>query len=80
MLQIEPSISQGDLESLRDAGVSVLVVDEKGLEELPQLLTTIQDLPESRRRRESTIEALLPRAAMAAAEEEEDEEDDEDDG
>jgi hypothetical protein len=78
MLPVSLPVESADLECLRDAGVSVLVVDGKGLEELPALVKTVEDLPGPRRRRETALEVLLPRAAEMAAEEEE--EDDEEDG
>lgn len=77
MLPVKPSIEGADLECLRDAGVSVLLIDATGLEELPALLKTVQDMPQPRRRRQTTLDVLLPSAAeMAAAEEEEEEEED----
>jgi hypothetical protein len=78
MLPVKPSIESADLECLRDAGVSVLVIDDKALEELPALLKTVQDLPQPRRRRQTTLDVLLPRAAEMAAAEEEEEEEEED--
>jgi len=78
MLPVSVLVESGDLECLRDAGVSVLVVDGKALEELPSLVSMIQELPGPRRRRETALEVLLPRAAEMVAEEEE--EDDEEDG
>jgi hypothetical protein len=78
MLPIKLPIESGDLECLRDAGVSLLAIDgsdDKMLDELPALLQAIEALPEPRRRRETALEVLLPRAAeLAAAEEEEEEE------
>jgi hypothetical protein len=81
LLPVELPVDSGDLECLRDAGVSVLVLDggeRRTLEALPALIKTIEALPGPRRRRETTLEVLLPRAAEMAAEEEgEEEEEDE---
>jgi len=79
MLPVSLPIESGDLECLRDAGVSVLAVDggdARALDELPSLVQAIEALPGPRRRRETALEVLLPRAAEMAAEEE-DEEDEE---
>jgi len=78
MLPIDLPVESGDLECLRDAGISVLLVDGRALAEMPSLVQAIQALPGPRRRRETTLEVLLPRAAEMADEDEE--EDDEDDG
>jgi hypothetical protein len=77
MLPVKLPIEKGDLECLRDAGVSVLAVDgsdAKALDELPSLLEAIETLPGPRRRRETSLEVLLPRAAEMAGMEEEEEE------
>ncbi len=81
MLPVEPPVESADLECLRDAGASILLLDgsEKNtLDALPALIRTIESLPGPRRHRETTLEVLLPRAAEMAAEEEgEEEEEDE---
>lgn len=77
MLPVSMPIASADLECLRDAGVSVLLVDgseKKALDGLPSLVKLIEDLPGPRRRREPSLEVLLPRAAEMAGEEEEEEE------
>jgi hypothetical protein len=75
MLPVKLPIEGDDLECLRDAGVSVLMIDgsdSKTVDELPSLLQAIEALPGPRRRRETSLEVLLPRAAeLAGAEEEE---------
>ena len=81
MLPVKLPIDSADIECLRDAGVSILLLDgsdDKALEELPALLKTIEDLPGPRKRREAALEALLPRAVEMMAEEGEEEEEDED--
>jgi hypothetical protein len=77
MLPVSLPIESSELECLRDAGVSILAIEgsDKALAELAKLLETIEALPGPRRRRESSLEVLLPRAAEMAAEEEEEEED-----
>jgi hypothetical protein len=83
MLPLLLPVESSDLECLRDAGVSVLLldgVDGKTLEGLPALIKLIEELPGPRRRRETALEVLLPRAAEMAAEEEDEEDDDEEDG
>jgi len=83
MLPVSVSVESGELECLRDAGVSVLLLDagdKETLANIPSLLKTVDDLPEPRRRREMTLEALLPRAAEMAAVEDDDDDDDESDG
>ncbi len=82
LLPVDLPVESADLECLRDAGVSILLLDgsdRKTLEEVPALIKTIEALPGPRRQRETTLEVLLPRAAEMAAEEEgeEEEEDDE---
>ncbi len=80
LLPMELPVESDDLECLRDAGVSILLLDggdRKTLEELPALIKTIEALPGPRRHRETTLEVLLPRAAEMAAEEEEEEEEEE---
>ena len=78
MLPVSLPVESGELECLRDAGVSVLAVDgsdSRAMDELPSLLQAIESLPGPRRRRETALEVLLPRAAeLAGAEEEEEEE------
>ena len=76
MLPVSLPIESDELECLRDAGVSVVAVEgsDKALAELATLLSTIEALPGPRRRRETALEVLLPRAAEMAAEEEEEEE------
>ena len=81
MLPVDLPIESGELECLRDAGVSVLFLDggdKKVLEEMPSLVKAIAELPGPRRRRETMLEVILPRAAEMAAEEEEEEEEDDD--
>ncbi|MGA2286514.1 MAG: hypothetical protein ABSG55_09630 [Dehalococcoidia bacterium] len=77
LLPVELSVESGDLECLRDAGVSVLLLDGD-MDALPALIKTIEELPGPRRHRETTLEVLLPRAAEMAAEEEGEEEEEED--
>jgi hypothetical protein len=79
MLPVALPVESAELECLRDAGVSVLAVDgsDEALAELPALVSTIEALPGPRRRRETSLEVLLPRAAEMAAEEEEEEDEDE---
>jgi hypothetical protein len=80
MLPVETSVESGDLECLRDAGVSILLLDgseAKMLDALPALIETIEALPGPRRHRETTLEVLLPRAVEMAAEEEGEEEEEE---
>lgn len=77
MLPVRLPIESGELECLRDAGVSVLLVDggeTKVLDELPSLLKAIEELPGPRRRRETRLEVLLPRAAEMVGDEEGEEE------
>jgi hypothetical protein len=79
ILPVSLPIESGELECLREAGVSVLAVDggeSRALDELPSLVQAIEALPGPRRRRETALEVLLPRAAEMAEEEEEEEEED----
>jgi len=75
MLPVSLPIESGELECLRDAGVSVVAVDgsDKTVAEMPSLVSTIDTLRGPRRHRETALEVLLPQAAEMAAEEEEDE-------
>ena len=81
VLPVPLSIEAGELECLRDSGVASLLLDggEKDVwDVLPSIRKMIEELP-SPRRKEPTLEAILPRARAAAEEEEDDEEEDDED-
>ena len=82
MMPVAPTAAGGELECLRDSGVSLLLVDgddTAALEALPSLRRAVEALPAPRRRREERMGAVLPRLAdLAAAEEGEEEEDGDD--
>ena len=75
MLPAKVPVESEELQCLRDAGATVLAIDgsdSKNLDDLPAVIQAIDAMPGPRRRRESALEVLLPRAAeLAAAEEEE---------
>jgi hypothetical protein len=78
VLPVPLSIEAGELECLRDSGVASLLLGggEKDVwDVLPSIRKMIEELP-SPRRKEPTLEAILPRARAAAEEEEDDEEED----
>jgi hypothetical protein len=77
MAPVTLPIDGPDLECLRDAGIILLLADaadSKTLDELPNVLKAIEELPGPRHRRETALEAILPRAVEMAGEEGEEEE------
>jgi hypothetical protein len=81
MMPVAPTAAGGELECLRDSGVSLLLVDGDdtgALESLPSLRRAVEALPAPRRRREERMGAVLPRPADFAAAEEGEEEEEED--
>ena len=81
MMPVAPTAAGGELECLRDSGVSLLLVDgdETGaMESLPSLRRAVEALPAPRRRREERMGAVLPRPADFAVAEEGEEEEEED--
>jgi hypothetical protein len=79
MIPATPSLDTPEIESLRDSGVSLLLLDGNDravLEALPELRKKIEAVPAQPRRREERA-ATLPAMGQAELEEEEEEEEEE---
>jgi hypothetical protein len=82
LIQVRSDVTEGELLTLRDAGVALVAVDvrDRGAAAISHLRTTIDALPARRRpRRRERSEPVLPRVGVSASAEPEDDDDDDDD-
>jgi hypothetical protein len=74
LVEVQPDLSEGELNCLRDAGVAGVILDGRSDQALANLRRTIDGLPPPGRRREERAEAILPTATVTIAHAEEEEE------